>query len=319
MKRKRGNMISNRVGVVGAGNVGSAIVNAMLLLGVSREIVFYNRTLQRAEAEAWDISDGIPLTNECTIKPTDKYSDLSRCDIVVVTIGAKQKEGQSRLDLLKTNASIIKDVVKNLDEYAPNAKIVLVSNPVDIITRVALSYSKRASNLVFGSGTILDTARLRDYIGKVLKLNRKNIHAYIIGEHGDSEFVPWSNAYVSSIKLENYPLEGLSLEELKKESLLSTKKRAYSIISRKGYTNYGIGVSTAKLVKSILRDERKILPISYLASEEYGLTDGTVLSLPCVVGRDGVHKELFLELEDSEKSKLLDSAKSLEDVYHSIV
>lgn len=312
-------MKPNRVSVIGAGNVGAGIVNALMLLQVSRDIIFFNRTLQRAEAEAWDIADTIPLIGECQIVPTDSYEDLKDSDIVVITVGAKQSEGQTRIDLLKTNAKIISGIMSELDRVAPEAIIIIVSNPVDIITRIAIDNSKRDSSKIIGSGTILDTSRLRYFLGEKLKVSRKNIHTYIIGEHGDSEFAVWSNAYVSSIKLDNYPLpENIDLNELKEEVLETTKKRAYDIIERKGYTSYGIGVSTAKLIKSILRDERKILSISVKADEAYNLPKGTVLSLPCVIGRDGVEQTLVLELHDREREMLENSANSLNSAYQDI-
>lgn len=310
------NLQSNKVSVIGAGNVGASIVNALVLLEVSREVVLFNRTLDKAEGQAWDISDVVPLVGECTITPTNSYDDLIGSDIVIVTVGAKQKPNQTRLALLNENSKIISNIMKQLDEVTPNAVIILVSNPVDIITRIAIENSKRDKNLIFGSGTILDTARLKDYLGKILNINRKNIHTHIIGEHGDSEFALWSHALVGSIPIEKYPMpSGINYELLQQKACKATKQRAYQIIQRKGATSFGIGVSMAKLVKSVLRDERKILSVSTLADKKYNLPKGSVLSLPAIIGKKGVAEYIHLDMTSNESEQLLASAKSLDEAY----
>lgn len=308
-----------KVSVIGAGNVGSAIANTMMLMQVCNNIIVYDKNLEVAQGQAWDISDAIPLIGECQVTATNDYKDLADSEIVVVTIGAKQKEGQTRLELLGENAKIIEKTMKELDTYLPKAIVIIVSNPVDVLTRVAIESSKREPNKIIGSGTILDTARIRNFLGSALGINRKNLHVYIVGEHGDNEFVVWSNAYVSSIKLESYVKNvGMDFEKLKEEAQNVTKKRAYEIINRKGYTSFGIAVSIAKLVKNILRDEKKILPISSIVDEFYALPKGLTLSMPCVIGKNGVERRLLLDFDKEERQKLTKAAQTLNAAFESL-
>lgn len=308
-----------KVSVIGAGNVGAAIANAMMLLQACNNITIYNKNLQRAQGQAWDISDAIPLVGECRVTATNDYKDLADSEVVAVTIGAKQQEGQTRLELLRENAKIIEETMKELDIHAPEAIVIIVSNPVDVLTRIAIESSKRDPNKIIGSGTILDTARIRDFLGDALGINRKNLHVYIVGEHGDSEFVVWSNAYVSSIKLESFVKNaGMDFEKLKEEAQNAASKRAYEIISRKGYTSFGIGVSIAKLAKSVLRDEKKILPVSSIVDEFYALPKGLTLSMPCVIGKNGVERRLLLDFNKEERQKLAKSAENLNAAFESL-
>ena len=307
------------IGVIGAGNVGAAIVNALVLRNIGKEIILYNRDLNRAIGEAMDIDDTIPLLSEMKIKATNNYKDLNSCKIIAITVGARQKEGETRLQLLGRNVKIIEDVVKNLDKYAPNAILLMVSNPVDILTRIAQEVSTRDSNMIFGSGTVLDTSRLRFQLGKELNVNRKNIHAHVVGEHGDSEFAVWSNAIIGSIKLEKFPLpENISLDELKTKIMDIVEKRAYEIIQRKGYTNFGVAIAVAKLIQCVLRDEKKIFSVSVKANEEYKLENGTVLSLPCVIGEKGIELRLSLSFDKDEENKLKKASKNLDYAYSKI-
>ncbi|NVJ53935.1 MAG: L-lactate dehydrogenase [Campylobacteraceae bacterium] len=308
-----------KIGVIGAGNVGAAIVNALVLRNVGKEIILFNRDKDKAVAETMDIDDTIPLLSEMIVKATNDYKDLSKCSIIAVTVGARQKEGETRLELLDRNAKIMKDIIKNLDKYAPNAILLIVSNPVDILTRVAQEATKRDKNKIFGSGTVLDTSRLRFQVGKELNVNRKNVHVHVIGEHGDSEFAVWSNAIIGSIKLKNFPLpKGTKLEELKKSTMQIVKNRAYEIIQRKGYTNYGVAVAVVKLIQSVIRDEKKIFSVSVKASKEYNLEKGTVLSLPCTIGSQGVEFKLNVSLNKEEKILLLKASKNLSEAYKKI-
>ena len=312
-------MSNSKIGVIGAGNVGAAIINALVLRNIGKELILFNRDKDKAIAEAMDIDDTIPLLSEMKIKASNNYEDLKECSIIAITVGARQKDGESRLELLSRNAKIMQDLVAKLDKFAPNAILLIVSNPVDILTRVAQEFSKRKHNKIFGSGTVLDTSRLKYQLGKELNVNRKNVHVHVIGEHGDSEFAVWSNAFIGVIKLEDYPLSNnQNLATLKDKIITTVKKRAYEIIQRKGYTNFGVAVAVAKLIQCIIRDEKKIFSVSVKANKEYNLHKGTVLSLPCVIGSKGIENRLLLNLSKEEKKKLLNSSNSLNDAYKKI-
>ncbi len=307
------------IGVIGAGNVGAAIVNALVLRNIGKEIILYNRDKKKAIAEAMDIDDTIPLLSEMQVSATNSYKDLENCLIIAITVGARQKENETRLELLERNSLIIKEIVKELDKVAPEAILLIVSNPVDILTRVAQNFSIRENKKIFGSGTVLDTSRLRYQLGKELHVNRKNVHVHVVGEHGDSEFAVWSNAIIGSIKLDEFPLEkGVNLESIKENSMQIVKRRAYEIIEKKGYTNFGVAVAVVKLIQCVIRDERKIFSVSVGANEEYGLKKGVVLSLPCIIGSQGVIHRLILSYDDKEKKQLENAARSLDDAYNKI-
>ncbi|MCX8027613.1 MAG: L-lactate dehydrogenase [Thermodesulfovibrionales bacterium] len=309
-------MGNNKVSIIGAGNVGSAIANALTLLNIGRHIVLFGIDMPKQEGEAWDIQDCVPLLSEMEITPSCDYEDLKDSDVIVVTVGVRQKEDESRLHLLGRNAGIIKSVMKDIDKAAHNAVVIIVSNPVDILTRIAIENTTRDENKIFGSGTLLDTSRLRYQLGKLLNVNKRNVHVHVVGEHGDSEFIVWSNAYVSSIRLDEYPLSSvLTLDEIKKKTSDEVRNRAYNIISRKGYTNFGIAVAVSELVNAVLRDEKKIYNVSVRANKDYGIGEDAVLSLPCVIGKNGVEKKLLLSLNDEEQNLLKMSAKRLNEVY----
>lgn len=251
----------SKVAIIGSGNVGIGVLDALVLLGISKEILLYNREISRALGEVYDISDATPLlSGSQTINATQDLSDLHDADIIVITVGAKQRPAESRLQLIAQNSQIIKNLMKELDAINPNAIIIIVTNPVDIMTRVAIENSKRPQQKLFGSGTVLDTLRLREELGSRLGINRKNIHAFVVGEHGDSEFVLWSVATIGPILLQNFGIE--HLEDLKNAIEEKVRHRAYTIIEKKGFTKQAIGVAVAKLVKAILADEKRIFTLS---------------------------------------------------------
>lgn len=309
----------SKIGIIGAGNVGAAIANALVLRNIGREIVLYNRDIKKAIAEAMDIDDTVPLLSEMQVSATNNYKDLSDCGVIAVTIGARQKEGESRLKLLERNALIIKDVIGKLDQVAPKAIIIMVSNPVDILTRVAQESSIRDNKKIFGSGTVLDTSRLRYQVGKEIQVNRKNIHVHVVGEHGDSEFAVWSSAIIGSIKLEEFPLpKGVKLQEMKEKSMKTVKTRAYEIIEKKGYTNFGVAVAVAKLIQCVIRNEKKIFSVSVGAYEKYKLSKGVVLSLPCIIGSEGIIHRLRLSYDKEEEKQLENAANKLNNAYEKL-
>ena len=278
-------MAGSQVSVVGAGRVGSAVANALVLLRACDRVVLFDRNSARAEGEAWDIADAIPLLSEMEIVPSADYADLGASEAVVVTVGATRGPRESRLDLLGSNAAITADVIRELDRVSPDAVVILVSNPVDVLTRIAIETSARPARLLIGSGTVLDGARLRHRLGELLGVEKEDVHVYVVGEHGDSSFPVWSSATVGAIKLENYRLpESSSLSQLEDELTASTRRRGLSIHDRKGFTSYGVAAAVARIVRAVVRDEKRIFMVSVPAAEEYGIGD-VVLSMPCVIGR----------------------------------
>jgi L-lactate dehydrogenase len=311
-------MTGSKVSVVGAGNVGAAVANALVLLRGCDRVVLYDRNLARAEGEAWDIADAVPLLAEMVIAPTADLADLAGSQAVIVTVGAASRPGQSRLDLLSANAGIIAAVVGELDRVAPEAVVIIVSNPVDVLTRVAIETSSRPAHLILGSGTVLDGARLRQRLGRLLGVEKEDVHAYVIGEHGDSSFPVWSSAAVGAIRLADFELPGgTSLARLQQELTTATRERALRILDRKGYTSYGVAGAVARIVRSVVRDEKRIFMVSVRAAQEYGIGE-VALGLPCVIGGAGVERQLRLTLTEDEQRLLQRSAAILDDAYRSV-
>lgn len=308
----------SKVSIIGAGNVGANIANDLVLLGKCVTVVLFDRTLSKAEGQAWDIEDTIPLLKDMEIIPSNQYEDLADSDIIIVTVGVQQKEGQSRLDTLSDNAEIMRSTIKELDRVAPNSIILIVSNPVDVLTRIAIASSTRAENLIFGSGTVLDTARLRYQLGKRLNVSKQDVRVYVIGEHGDSEFVVWSNAFIGGIPLTKFPIpQGATLEQIQQEYAELTRNRGYNISERKGNTSYGISIVVCQLVDTILRDEKQIFPVSVRADSNYGVGSEVVLGLPCIIGSQGIERQLVLPRNAHEQRLLEESATKLNEAYNS--
>lgn len=308
---------TSKVAVIGAGNVGASIAYALVLLRKCVTVVLFDRKLSKAEGEAWDIDDAIPLLSSMDLIPTDRYEDLADSDIIVITVGVSRKPGGSRLDILADNADIIRSVVKELDRVAPNAVVIIVSNPVDLLTRIAIATSSRSENLIIGSGTVLDTARLRYQLGKRLNVDNRDIHVDVIGEHGDSEFPVWSSAFVGSIRLDDFPMSEGTLEQIRQEYTELTRKRGYAISERKGNTSYGIATVVTQLVEAILRDEKQVFTVSVKADASYGI-GFVVLGLPCIIGKQGIERVLLLPRNAEEQSLLEKSAAKLNEAYDSL-
>ena len=308
----------SKVGIIGSGNVGVGVVDALVMLGISKEIVLYNRTLGNALGEVWDINDAVPLLNgNINVSATDSLNDLDGCEVIVVTIGAKQEKDESRLELLDKNRIIIQELMRMLDIINIDAKVIIVTNPVDILTRIAIESSKRDKSKIFGSGTVLDTIRLREELGSRLDINRKNIHAFVVGEHGDSEFALWSVSTIGPILLSNFEIE--NFEEMKKEIMQKVRKRAYKIIEKKGFTKQAIGVAVAKLIKAILNDEKRIFTLSTKLSKNCThIKSDVVLSQPCILGAKGIEKILLLDCNSEEFLLLKNSIEVLDRAYLSL-
>jgi L-lactate dehydrogenase len=306
------------VSVVGAGHVGAAVANALVLLRVCDRLVLHDRDLSRAEGEAWDIADTVPLLAEMEVAAAADYADLSRSDVVVVTAGVTLGPGQTRLDILGANANTIADIVLELDRACPAAVVILVTNPVDVLTRIAIETSARPAHLIFGCGTVLDGARLRHRLGELLDVEQESVHAYVVGEHGDSSFPVWSSATVGAIGLERFQLpDGASWSQVKADLAAATRERGTSIHQRKGFTSYGVAAAVARLVRAVTRDEKRIFMVSALAAKEYEIGP-VVLGLPCVIGAAGVNRQLVLALSAEEQQMLERSAAILDQSYLSL-
>lgn len=312
------NQARSTVSVVGAGHVGATVANALVLLRVCDRVVLYDRDLALAEGEAWDIADTVPLLSEMEVTPAAGYADLAGSDVVVVTAGETLAPGQTRLDLLSANASTIEGIVRELDRACPAAVVILVTNPVDVLTRIAVETSDRPAHLILGCGTVLDGARLRHRLGELLDVERESVHAYVIGEHGDSSFPVWSSATVGALRLEQFGLpEGRSWPQAKDELAAVTRRRGMSIHERKGFTSYGVAAAVARIVRAVTRDEKRIFMVSVLAAPEYGIGP-VALGLPCVIGAAGVDRQLLLTMSAAECQMLRRSAAILDRAYRSL-
>ena len=303
-----------KVAVIGCGFVGSAIAFSLIQRGLFSEMVLIDANQDKAEGEAMDLSHGLPYTATMDIH-VGNYDDIADCALVIVTAGANQKPGETRIDLIDKNVAILKHIVPEIAKRNYEGILMIVSNPVDVLTYAAYKISGFPAHRVIGSGTVLDTARLKNLLGEHLDVDSRNVHAVIIGEHGDSELAVWSGANVSGIPLHHfYELRGHFDHEGSMQRLYEgVRDSAYEIIARKGATYYGIAMAVGRIAEGIVRDEHAVLPISVVLDGEYGL-DGLCLSIPSIVGKDGVHKVLEIPLDESEYAALHASADRLREV-----
>lgn len=303
-------MSNIKVGVIGLGHVGVTTAFAMLFNGAPNELVLISRDKAKAEGEALDLEHGLPFLESANIIPSDNYKDLEGCRFVVVTAGAAQKPGETRLDLVNKNVKIIEDIIPKIMRYAPDAVVLVVSNPVDVLTFRANQIAKKANpGQIFGSGTILDTARFRTHLSEKLNVNPGSIHAYILGEHGDSSFPVISSATVGGqhiTELKNFSMEFAI------ESYEQARNAAYQIIKAKGATYYAIAAAVVEIMNAVLRDEQSVLPVSVPLDDYYGLSN-VAMSIPCVVGKNGVERQLMASLSEEEVVKMYNSAKVLQE------
>lgn len=300
-----------RVVIVGAGNVGATFAYALLFRGLAAEIVLIDANQARAEGEAMDLNHAEPFTNPTRVWAGD-YEHCAGAAITVVCAGAGQKPGETRLDLVKKNAEIFAKIVPEIARRNPDGIILIATNPVDILTQVSQKLSGLPVNRVIGSGTILDTARFRHMLGKHFGVEPRSVHAYIIGEHGDSEVPVWSLANIAGLRLADYAeLNGIPHDRATMDDIFrQTRDAAYHIIERKGATYYAVAAGLMRMVEAILRDQRTVLSVSSLINDYYGIDD-LCFSLPAVVGRDGIDRVLRLHLNDEEQAGLLRSADVL--------
>ncbi|MCJ7771695.1 MAG: L-lactate dehydrogenase [Desulfobacterales bacterium] len=300
---------THKIAIVGAGKVGTTFAYALLLSGLAGEIVLMDKDEQRVEGEVMDLNHAVPLSNPVRIWNGD-YSDCLGADIVVVSAGTAQRTGESRLDLLKRNIDIFAQIIPEIQKYNRNGVLLIATNPVDILSYAAWKISGLSSNKVIGSGTVLDTARFRSLLSARLNLDAHNVHAYIIGEHGDSEVAVWSSANIAGIPMEDYcSMLGNNISENDRADIdAQVRNAAYEIISRKGATFYAVAIGLVRVVESILRDQHTVLSVSNLVPGYYDINN-VYLSLPTVIGSEGVERILKLNLNYNELDKLQKSAQ----------
>ena len=309
----KSNVNLRKVAVIGCGFVGSASAFALMQSGLFSEMVLIDSDSDKAEGEALDISHGTPFARPMKIY-AGSYDDIVDAAIIVITAGANQKPGETRLDLVKKNVEIFKNIIPQISQRECHGIILVVTNPVDILTYTALKISGFPSNRVIGSGTVLDTGRMKEILGKMLKVDSRSIHAFIIGEHGDSEIAAISSANVSGTPLDDFCKShaGGEIKDLDKIAE-EVKNSAYEIIERKHATYYGIAMSVKRICEAIVRDEKSILPISSIMEGEYGI-ENVALSMPAIVGKDGMESKIPIALNYDELNKLQESAKTLKQV-----
>ena len=303
-----------KVAVIGCGFVGAASAFALMESGLFSEMVLIDANKEKAEGEALDISHGLPFAKPMQIYAGD-YKDLSDAYVIVVTAGVGQKPGETRLDLVKKNVGIFKSIIPQIAAVNKDAIMLIVANPVDVLTYAAQKLSGYPENRVFGSGTTLDTARFKYLLGQHLEVDSRSVHAFIIGEHGDSEIAAWSSANVSGIPIHEFcEMRGhFEHEKAMKEIAESVKNSAYEIIEKKGATYYGIAMSVRRICEAIVRDEKTILPISSLQHDNHGISD-VAMSMPAIVGKNGVEGTVPINLNEEEEKFLKASADTLKKV-----
>ena len=307
-------MKKGKVVLVGTGFVGMSMAYSMLNRGGINELVLIDIDKDKTIGEEMDLSHGLPFAPQKMVIKARDYDECKDAQVVVITAGIAQKPGQTRLELAETNTKIMKSITKSIMASGFNGVIIVASNPVDLMTYVVSKVSGLPKNQVFGSGTVLDTARLRYLMSDYLKVSSKNIHAYIMGEHGDSSFVPWEHAYVGCKKIKdvmkdnNHPME--DLEKIHKDVI----NAAYEIINKKKATYYGIGMSLNRLVKAVLDDENSILTVStYLKDGQYG-QDDIYIGVPAIINSNGIRELVDLELNEEELAKLDNSCRIIKEM-----
>ena len=312
-------MINFRKAVmVGCGFVGSASVFALMQSGLFSEIAMIDADMDKAEGEAMDISHGIPFAKQMRVY-AGNYDDVRDAGIVIVTAGANQKPDETRLDLVHKNVGIFKSIIPEIASRDFKGILLIVANPVDILTAVAKKLSGLPENRVIGSGTVLDTGRLKTRLSDHLGVDSRSIHAFIIGEHGDSEIAAFSSANVSGIPLNDFcEMRGhYSHDESEKNIAEEVKNAAYEIIQRKKATYFGVAMAVKRICECIVRDEKSILPVSTMMHGEQGI-DGVVLSMPCIVGSEGIETQVPLKLDEDELNRLRESANILKGIFEEL-
>ncbi len=306
---KREYPLGDKVTIIGAGMVGSTIAHSLVMKEIAQEIAIIDINEKLVESQVMDLQHAVPFVGQTDVH-IGSYDDCVDSAVVVITCGVAQKEGETRLQLVEKNAKIIRDIVPQIFEKNPDIVLIMVTNPVDILTKLAIDMFPDKKDQIMGTGTLLDSARFRHLIGKKLDINPKSIHAYILGEHGDSEFPVWSTAAIGNMKLGTCN----RLEESDKDKIFQeAKNAAYTIIEGKQSTYYAIGAGTAYLLHAILHNKKTVLPVSHLIEGIYGVSD-ICLSMPAVVGKKGIVGKICIELSQEEQNNLQKSAKILKKI-----
>ena len=308
-----------KAAVIGCGFVGSATAFTLMQSRLFSELVLLDVNMEKADGEAKDIAHGIPFAGQMKIY-AGTYDDAADAAIIIITAGANQKPGETRLDLVQKNTAIYQSIIPEIVKRDFGGILLIVSNPVDILTYVALKLSGLPENRVIGSGTVLDTARLKYALGEHLGVDSRSVHSFIIGEHGDSEIAAWSSTNVSGIPLNDFcEMRGNFNHDAAMDAIAEkVKNSAYEIISKKQATYYGIAMSVKRICECIVRNERSILPVSAMMHGEYGIEDIT-LSMPAIVGIGGVETHVPIALSEEEAEKLVESAKKLKEVAKGLI
>lgn len=302
-----------KIAIVGVGKVGATFAYALLGSGLAGQIILIDGNKERAEAEAMDLNHAVPLTHSTGIR-AGNYADCAGAAITVITAGSAQMPGETRLDLAQRNYEIFQSIIPQIINANPSGILLIASNPLDVLSYAAMKLSGLPSNRVIGSGTILDTARFRYLLSKHAGVDPRSVHAYIIGEHGDSEVPVWSLANIAGMSLPEFcKMNCVSYDEKVYDKIFAnTRDAAYHIIERKGATFYGIGMGLVRIVEAILRGQNTVMSVSTLINDYYGI-DNIYLSLPCVIGHSGIQKFMRLPLNDKEIAGLQNSAATLKN------
>ncbi len=299
--------------IIGCGFVGATTAFTLIEHGVFSELVLIDANNKKAEGEAMDLNHGIPFAKPVKVY-AGNYDDLSDCSLIIIAAGANQKPGETRIDLVKKNTAILKSIIPEITRRNKECILLILSNPVDILTYITLKISGFPKNRVIGSGTVLDTARLKYLLAEHLGVDSRNVHAFIIGEHGDSELAVWSSANISGIDLKDFC--GLCGKCTSMENIYNlynnVRESAYKIIDSKGATYYAIAMATLRIVECIVRDEKSVIPVSTLVEGEYGIND-VCMGLPSIVGKNGVERILEIPLNKNETENLLNSSREINE------
>ena len=308
-----------KIGIVGAGSVGATIAYACMVRGIGKHISLFDVVKSRVDAEVLDLNHGLQFVPMAKVNGSDDLNVLENSDVIVVAAGARQKPGQSRIELAGINADMCRTLIPNLLKVAPDATILMVTNPVDVLTYVALKVSGQPSNRVFGSGTVLDSSRFRFLLAQRCAVAVQSVRAYILGEHGDTEVPIWSSANIGTVPVQSWdiPGHGTLTAADEKEILHGVRNSAEMIIQGKGATNYAIGLAGSTILEALLWNEKRVLPVSSLLTDYRGISD-VCISVPSVVGHKGVERLLPVPMNAEEEAGLRSSADSIRNVIRTL-